>query len=129
MLADRGLRLEEATGLIQRALAEDPSNPAYEDSLGWALFKQNKIAEAEESLRKAVGTDAHDPTMYSHLGDVYAKDGKDDLAEAEWQKSLDEWHRVIPAEIQQDRINEVEQKITSLKRRMAQRKTQGEAKP
>ncbi len=129
MLADRGLRLPEAADLIQRALAEDPANPAYEDSLGWAYFKQNKIPEAEETLRKAVGTDARDPTMYSHLGDVYAKEGKDDLAEAEWQKSLDEWHRVIPAEVQPDRIAEVEQKITALKRRVAQRKTQGDAKP
>src|ERR1019366_4774459 len=34
MLADRGIRLDEATDMIKRALAEDPGNPAYEDSLG-----------------------------------------------------------------------------------------------
>ena len=43
MLADRGIRLDEATNLIKRALVEDPDNAAYEDSLGWAYYKQNKI--------------------------------------------------------------------------------------
>ena len=43
MLADRGIRLDEATDLIKRALAEDPENAAYQDSLGWAYFKQNKL--------------------------------------------------------------------------------------
>ncbi len=45
-------------------------------------------------MRKAATRESHDPTILSHLGDVYAKMGKDDLAEAQWQKSLDEWHRV-----------------------------------
>ena len=39
MLADRGIRLEEATDLIKRALADDPSNAAYQDSLGWAYYQ------------------------------------------------------------------------------------------
>ncbi len=32
--------------------------------------------------------------MLSHLGDVLAKSGREDLAETEWEKSLAEWHRV-----------------------------------
>jgi tetratricopeptide (TPR) repeat protein len=39
MLADRGVRLEEALGLIKRAVQEEPQNYAYLDSLGWAYFK------------------------------------------------------------------------------------------
>ena len=97
MLADQGVRLDEATGFIKRALAEDPNNAAYLDSMGWAYFKENNISEAEDWLRKAVSRESHDPTMLSHLGDVYAKDGKDSLAEAQWEKSLDEWHHVVPA--------------------------------
>ena len=100
MLADRGIRLEEATDLIKRALADDPNNAAYQDSLGWAYFKQNKLDEAEELLRQAATRESHDPTILSHLGDVYAKMGKDSLAEAQWQKSLDEWHRVLPADFE-----------------------------
>ena len=67
--------------------------------------------------------------MLSHLGDVYAKAGKDGLAEAQWEKSLEEWHRVLPGEFEADRMSEVEQKIAALKRRLAQQRPQGEPKP
>jgi tetratricopeptide (TPR) repeat protein len=129
MLADRGIRLEEATDLIKRALADDPNIAAYQDSLGWAYYKQNKLDEAEALLRQAVTREGHDPTILSHLGDVYAKMGKDSLAEAQWQKSLDEWHRVLPADFEPAKMAEVEQKISALKRRLAQQKTPGDPKP
>jgi tetratricopeptide (TPR) repeat protein len=129
MLADRGIRLEEAADLIKRALADDPGNAAYQDSLGWAYFKQNKLDEAEGFLRQAATRESHDPTILSHLGDVYAKMGKDSLAEAQWQKSLDEWHRALPADFEAAKMAEVEQKISALKRRLAQQKTPGDPKP
>jgi len=129
MLADRGIRLEEAADLIKRALADDPKNAAYQDSLGWAYFKQNKLDEAEDYLRQAATRESHDPTILSHLGDVYAKMGKDNLAEAQWQKSLDEWHRALPADFEAAKMAEVEQKISALKRRLAQQKTPGDPKP
>jgi tetratricopeptide (TPR) repeat protein len=129
MLADRGIRLDEAADLIKRALVEDPNNAAYQDSLGWAYFKQNKLPEAEELLRKAAARESHDPTILSHLGDVYAKMGNDNLAEAQWQKSVDEWHRVLPGDFEPAKLAEVEQKMSALKRRLAQQKTPAEAKP
>ncbi len=129
MLADRGIRLEEATDLIKRALADDPNNAAYQDSLGWAYFKQNKLDDAEALLRQAATRESHDPTILSHLGDVYSKMGKDSLAEKQWQKSLDEWHRVLPADFEPAKMAEVEQKISALKRRLAQQKTPGDPKP
>ena len=129
MLADRGIRLEEAIDLIKRALADDPNNAAYQDSLGWAYFKQDKLDDAEAMLRKAITREGHDPTILSHLGDVYAKMGKDSLAEAQWQKSLDEWHRVLPADFEPAKMAEVEQKISALKRRLAQQKAPGDPKP
>jgi tetratricopeptide (TPR) repeat protein len=129
MLADRGIRLEEATDLIKRALADDQTNAAYQDSLGWAYYKQNKLDDAEGFLRQAATRESHDPTILSHLGDVYAKEGKDSLAEAQWQKSLDEWHRAFPADFEPAKMAEVEQKISALKRRLAQQKTPGDSKP
>jgi tetratricopeptide (TPR) repeat protein len=129
MLADRGVRLDEASDLIKRALVEEPGNPAYQDSLGWAYFKQDKLPEAEELLRLAVMRDSHDPTILSHLGDLYAKMGKDSLAEAQWQKSVDEWHRALPADFEPAKMAEVEQKIAALKHRVAQQKTPSDPKP
>lgn len=129
MLADRGIRLDEAVDFIKRALADDQNNAAYQDSLGWAYLKQNKLDEAEGLLRQAATRESHDPTILSHLGDVYAKMGKDSLAEAQWQKSIDEWHRAFPADFEPAKMAEVEQKITALKRRLAQQKTSGDSKP
>ena len=83
MLADRGVRLEEATAMIQRAVKQEPNNGAYLDSLGWAYYKQNKLTEAEEYLRKAVDREGHDPTILSHLGDVYVKLGQNERAAAD----------------------------------------------
>jgi tetratricopeptide (TPR) repeat protein len=129
MLADRGVRLDEATSLIKRALVEEPGSAAYKDSLGWAYYKQDKLPEAEELLRQALQHEAHDPTILSHLGDIYAKMGKESLAEAQWQKSVDEWHRALPAEFEPAKMAEVEQKISALKHRLAQQKPTGNLKP
>ena len=80
MLADRGVRLDEATSMIQRAVNQEPNNGAYLDSLGWAYYKQDKLTEAEEYLRKAADREAHDPTILGHLGDVYVKLGQNERA-------------------------------------------------
>ena len=88
MLADRGVRLDEATSLIHKALELEPANGAYLDSLGWAYYKQDKLAEEEEFSSKAVDRDAEDPTILGHLGDVYAEMGRMQRAEALWGKAL-----------------------------------------
>ena len=122
LLADRGVRLDEAVEMVQRALAEDPNNGAYLDSIGWAYYKQNKLDEAEMYLRKAAVLEMNDPTIFSHLGDVLAKRGHPDQAAAAWERSLAEWHRVPPAEFEAEKVAELEQKISSVKQRLAQQK-------
>ena len=129
MLADRGVRIEEATSMIQHALKEDPSNGAYLDSLGWAYYKQNKLAEAEEYLRKAVDRDGHDPTILSHLADLYLKLGQNERAAELFERSLAEWQRALPADYEADKANEVEAQLKNLKRRLAQKSAPEAAKP
>jgi len=129
MLADRGVRLDEAHGLIQRAVLLEPHNGAYLDSLGWVYFKENKFEDAEITLRKAVEREPHDPTIRSHLGDVYAKQGRLDLAAAEWEKSLTEWHHSLPADFESDKVAEVEKKLNQVKHRVAQKAPATEDKP
>ncbi|MGB7727033.1 MAG: tetratricopeptide repeat protein, partial [Candidatus Acidiferrum sp.] len=129
MLADRGVRLEEAHDLIQRAVDQEPFNGAYLDSLGWVYFKQNKLEEAEAMLRKAVEHEPRDPTIRLHLGDVLAKQGHMDLAAVEWEKSLNEWHRSLPADLESDKVAEVEKKLNQVKHRVAQKTLATDAKP
>src|SRR5712692_10135532 len=129
MLGDLGIRLDEAEALVQRALKEEPFNGAYLDSLGWIYFKQGKLAASETTLRKAVERESHDATIHSHLGDLYAKMGRGDLAAAEWEKSLNEWRRSLPADIESDKVAELEKKLSQSKHRVAQKSTSSVAKP
>jgi Tfp pilus assembly protein PilF len=129
MLGDLGQRLDEAEEFVQRALKEEPYNGAYLDSLGWIYYKQNKLADAEASLRKAVEREPHDPQIHAHLGDVYAKLGRTELAAAEWEKSLAEWRRSLPADVETDKIAELEKKVSQTKHRVAQKSSAQDAKP
>jgi Flp pilus assembly protein TadD len=129
MLGDLGIRLDEAESLVQRALREEPNSGAYLDSLGWIYFRENKLGQAEETLRRAVQRESHDATIRSHLGDVYAKTGRMDLAAIEWEKSLSEWRRSLPADIENDKVAEVEKKLTQVKHRVAQKSSPQDAKP
>jgi len=129
MLGDLGIRLDEAEALVQEALKEDPFNGAYLDSLGWIYFKENKLGASESTLRKAVERERHDATIHSHLGDLFAKTGRGDLAAAEWEKSLVEWRRSLPADVETDKVAELEKKISKTKHRVAQKSTATDAKP
>ena len=129
MLGDLGIRLGEAESLVQQAIKEEPRNGAYLDSLGWIYYKEDKLADAEATLKKAVQRESHDATIHSHLGDVYAKSGRMDLATIEWEKSLNEWHRSLPADIENDKIAEVEKKLSQVKHRIAQKSSPQDAKP
>jgi tetratricopeptide (TPR) repeat protein len=129
MLGDLGIRLDEAEALVNRALKEEPFSGAYLDSLGWIYLKQNKLGEAETALRKALEHESHDATIHSHLGDLYARTGRPEMAAAEWEKSLVEWKRSLPADIENDKIAELEKKLSQAKHRVAQKSSSLEAKP
>jgi tetratricopeptide (TPR) repeat protein len=129
MLGDLGQRLDEAESLVQRALHEEPFNGGYLDSLGWIYYKQNKLTDAEAMLRKALEREGRDATIHSHLGDVYSKLGRTEQAAAEWEKSLAEWRHAAPADVENDKIAEIEKKLGETKHRVAQKSSAQEAKP
>ena len=129
MLADRGVRIEEAASLIQRALKQEPNNGAYLDSLGWAYYKQNKLVEAEEYLRKAIDREGNDPTILSHLADVYVKLGQNERAAELFERSLAEWQKALPADYEAEKVTVIEAQLKTLKRRLAQKTPAETAKP
>ncbi|MEO6964771.1 MAG: tetratricopeptide repeat protein, partial [Acidobacteriaceae bacterium] len=75
MLADHGLKLDEALSLVQHAVKLEPENGAYLDSLGWVRYKMGQYALAEQTLEKAIIMMPKDPTVRDHLGEVYASTG------------------------------------------------------
>ena len=119
MLADRGTRLDEALGYIRRAVALDPQNGAYLDSLGWAYYKMGNYELAEENLRRASETIGDDPTVHEHLGELYQKTGRLKLAAAHWERALEEWNKTIPAEVDTDDVAKVQKELESAKVKLA----------
>ena len=71
MWADRGEKLDQALELIQRAVALEPDNGAYVDSLGWAYFRLGRLSEARHHLEEAARLIPEDATILEHLGDLY----------------------------------------------------------
>lgn len=53
MWADLGQQLDQAETLIKRALAFEPDNAAFIDSLGWLYHKQGKHQQALTELKRA----------------------------------------------------------------------------
>lgn len=89
MWIERGLHLREAGELIRRAVAQEPTNGAYLDSLGWYYFKTGEYAKAISELLKAIGYIREpDAVVYEHLGDAYAASGELPKAIEAWQKAL-----------------------------------------
>jgi tetratricopeptide (TPR) repeat protein len=86
MLADRGIRLQEALEYIARAIELDPYNGAYLDSLGWVYFKLNQLDLAETNLKRAAKL-TEDPTIYEHLGDLYIELGQYEKARQYYEQA------------------------------------------
>jgi len=92
MLAQRGRRLPDSVLYVERAVALDPENPAYLDSLGFALFKLNRFQPAEEMLRAALRYDSFDPAIRDHLGDLLVATGRTAEAMREWEAAIANGH-------------------------------------
>ena len=94
MYADKGVRLTEAVALLEKAIALEPDNSAFLDSIGWAYFRLGELAQAEQYLQQALEyMDEGDPeeqaVIFDHAGDIANALGKMDEAHAHWQKVLE----------------------------------------
>jgi predicted Zn-dependent protease len=110
MLADRTDRHAEAVELIERALKAEPDNPAYLDSLGWALFKQGKVEAAAEPLARAAAAIPANSVIQDHYGDLLARQGK-------WTDAIAAWERALAGDGESIDAAAVEKKIRDGRRR------------
>jgi Flp pilus assembly protein TadD len=88
LLADHNRNLEEAERLIRRAVAQEPENGAFVDSMGWVYFRLGRLEEARAQLERAVTLTGGDPVVHEHLGDVYKELHFMDLAQEQYRLSL-----------------------------------------
>src|SRR5438270_3362973 len=124
MLADRGLRLEEAVGYIKKAVAQEPSNGAYLDSLGWAYYKQGNYDLAESNLLKATEKMGNDGTVQDHLADLYFKTGRLKQAAAHWERALDEWSKTTKTQVDASDVARVQKQLESARVKLAKEEAQ-----
>jgi tetratricopeptide (TPR) repeat protein len=87
-LLEQDKNLNEAFKMIERAVAADPENSAYLDSLGWAYFKLGQLDQAEKYLIKSLKRRPESADVLEHLGDVLQKQGKGEMARKKWQEAL-----------------------------------------
>ncbi|MCM1512871.1 MAG: tetratricopeptide repeat protein [Oxalobacter formigenes] len=86
-LADRNIRLDEAYSLIAKARELAPDDPYIADSMGWVLFRQGKLKEAEALLRQAYALLPESDVMV-HLGEVLWLSGRQDEARQFFMEAL-----------------------------------------
>ena len=111
MLADRGERLEESVTLIERAIAKDPHNGSYLDSLGWAYFKLNRFDLAESPLRAAGDQLQTNSVVQDHLGDLLNRLGQYDEAIEAWKRALSGDGNAINPDVIERKIDVAERQI------------------
>ena len=87
--AEAGINLEEALTLASRAVALDPDNGAYVDSLGWTYYRLGRPEQARSYLERAVRLEPEDATLQEHLGDVYVALGQTERARQSYQRALE----------------------------------------
>lgn len=124
--ADQNKNLKEAEELIRKAIdldrrqrkigaADDRDNAAYVDSLGWVLFRRGDLDGACRELERAVALpDGEDPTLWDHLGDVYARMGRLVEAQSAFERSIQlfEETRTRPKD---ERFRDVRRKLEQIK--------------
>lgn len=87
-MTEQGGDLDEALAMIERAVAAEPDNGYYIDSLAWALFRMGRYEEALPPMERAAELLPVDPVLTDHLGDVYWAVGRDREARFQWRRAL-----------------------------------------
>ena len=87
-LALQDQELELALNLIKKALALDPKNGYFLDTLGWVEFKRQNYKSAVYFLERSVSILPKESEVIDHLGDCYLMLNRKKEAVFEWKKAL-----------------------------------------
>ena len=103
-MVEKGIHLDEALDMIERAVAEQPESGYIVDSLGWALYRLGRYDEAIVHMERAAELMPTDPVINDHLGDVlWAVDRKAE-ARFQWKRALS-LHESDPSpDLEPDRV-------------------------
>ncbi len=109
-LADRAQETDKALRYVQQALAIDPDNAYYLDTLGWIYYQGGNYATAVDTLARATAAVSDDVVLLEHYGDALVKIG-------EIKKALEVYRRALAKEVRKNDHEQAEAR-TSVGRKL-----------
>ncbi len=88
LLGRAGRQLDVALSMAERAFRLAPASAQVDDTLGWIVYLRGDLDRAAVLLTRAVAMAPDDPQIHYHLGMVYLKQDKPNLARAELSTAL-----------------------------------------
>jgi len=93
LLMERGRRddpkwFKEALEAFRQMTELDPQATDGWANMGNVLVEMGRLDDAVQLYEKALTKEPNDPYLHSNLAAVYARQGRDDLAEAAWKRAL-----------------------------------------
>jgi len=88
-LSVRGERLDYAQQMAERAIALEPVNAAYLDTIGWIHFKKGNYEDARKYIKMSIETGDASAEVYEHMGDVYKALDDEEEARNWWKRALE----------------------------------------
>ncbi|HEX4148245.1 MAG TPA: tetratricopeptide repeat protein, partial [Pirellulales bacterium] len=105
--ADSGKHLDRALKMIRQAVAADPKNYAYRDSLGWVFYRLGRYREAVDELKQAAADPGVDGVVLDHLGDAYFGADQHPQARETWQRAIE----TLKKQGEQEKARAIEAKL------------------
>ena len=103
-MVEKGVNLDEALGMIERAAEARPESGYIVDSLGWGLYRLGRYDQAIGHMERAAELMPTDPVVNDHLGDVLWAVGRKVEARFQWRRALS-LHKTTPApDLDADRV-------------------------
>ncbi|MEK2689610.1 tetratricopeptide repeat protein [Bdellovibrio sp. GT3] len=107
--AEMNKNLDEAEKLARRAIELEPKDGYVLDTLGWILYKQDKVTESIKFLEAAHKYQGTVSIIAEHLGDAYYRQSMVDKAKKMYRKAAD-------LETDKQKVQEIRAKITAIER-------------
>lgn len=85
---EKGLNLDRALEMIQKAVDQRPEDGYIIDSLGWAYYLLGDFPNAVKELERSAQLRPVDPVINDHLGDALWRVGRRLEAEFQWKRAM-----------------------------------------
>ncbi len=120
--ADGTRNLKEAEQLVRKALKLQPGDGFILDTLGWVLFKQDRVSEAVKVLERAHNKENKEAIIAEHLGDAYFRHKLPRKAKQMYEKAAE-------LEKDSDQKQKIQSKISSIDQRLQAEKSRSGRSP